>query len=64
MGFQCGAPAANQNAILVMILVGTIARDTTKVYNIVLSVPALGKGRVPWARGNYAARWAELFVQM
>ena len=24
----------------------------------------LGKGRVPWAKGNYAARWAELFMQM
>jgi len=47
MGFQCGAPASNQDAIPDMILVGTI-----------------GKGRVPWAKGNYAARWAELFMQM
>jgi len=46
MGFQRGAPAANQNAIPVMIPV------------------ALGKGRVPWAKGNYAAWWAELFMQM
>ena len=22
------------------------------------------KGKIPWAKGNYAARWAELFMQM
>ena len=35
MGFQCGAPAANQNAIPVMIPVGTRQRQRT-----------LGKGKL------------------
>ena len=63
MGFQCGAPAANQNAIPVMISVGTRQRQGT-----------LGKGKLrspvggtiyanliwPGMKWKYASRNAQI----